>query len=124
MRYENFYRRHRLLVSAALSVAVVACATERGAAEDIIQSSVMNRSLSVTIVSTGCTRPQDLDFVIERPSRGNEAIVTVVRVKPDLCRAMPKPVTFRYKLADIGIHRGEDVRVANEITRIGSIVRN
>ncbi len=58
--------------------------------------SLSPQAVTFTVTSTGCTREQDFDLLVERDPSDRDATlrVTVIRTKPDWCKSMPQPVTF------------------------------
>ncbi len=48
-------------------------------------------SITVTVMSTGCT--QASHFVVEHNIVGDRCELTVVRTQPDRCRRAPTPIT-------------------------------
>ena len=49
-------------------------------------------SLSITVISTGCTSAED--FTVESSERGDHGELAIYRIKPDYCRRAPMPVTL------------------------------
>src|SRR5262245_11914376 len=47
-------------------------------------------TLTLDVVSTGCTRPSDFKIVVEQ--KADLQVLTVVRTKPDLCEVVAHPV--------------------------------
>ena len=55
-------------------------------------------TVTISVSTCGCTDEEDFAFLIERES-GGQRLVTVLRLKPDFCEAVPREVQFEYSRA-------------------------
>lgn len=80
-------------------------------AEPLVAATVAGDSVTIRVMSTGCTRKQSIAF-FTRPVDGRQA-VTFVRLKPDLCEAAPSPVDLSWTFEELDLPKGASVEVAN-----------
>lgn len=70
--------------------------------------------LNVVVGSNGCTETSSFEIKIKD---GDPAELTLTRRTPDLCKALvPEGVTVSWTYAELGLERGEPVRVLNPIS--------
>lgn len=70
--------------------------------------------LNVVVGSNGCTETSSFEVKIKD---GEPAELTLTRRTPDLCKALvPEGVTVSWTYAELGLERGEPVRVLNPIS--------
>lgn len=105
------------LVACVVSfVALTSCSatanSKKPTMEPLHSVSISTSSLKISVTSNGCTKQEHFDFVIE-PGEVNQ--LSVVRTKYDGCRRVPKQVTFKYTLADIGLSEKSEIRIKNPI---------
>jgi hypothetical protein len=65
--------------------------TEVSSMEKISNAVYDGESVTVTVISTGCT--QASHFAVEHQLVGDRCEITVVRTEPDRCRRAPTPIT-------------------------------
>ncbi len=63
--------------------------------------------ITIEVVGSGCTQKEDFRFEFK------ENVLTIFRIRPDACKAMPDKVRLVYKLKDVGIERHQSFRVSN-----------
>lgn len=71
------------------------------------------RSLNVVVDSNGCTEASSFEV---RISDGDPSELTLVRLSPDLCKALVpdgRPVSWTYQ--ELGIESGDAVRLTNPL---------
>ena len=70
--------------------------------------------LNVVVGSNGCTETSSFEVKIKD---GDPAELTLTRRTPDLCKALvPEGVTVSWTYAELGLERGQPVRVLNPIS--------
>ena len=70
--------------------------------------------LNVVVGSNGCTETSSFEVKIKD---GEPAELTLTRRTPDLCKALvPEGVTVSWTYAELGLERGQPVRVLNPIS--------
>ncbi len=70
--------------------------------------------LNVVVGSNGCTETSSFEIKIKE---GDPAELTLTRRTPDLCKALvPEGVTVSWTYAELGLERGQPVRVLNPIS--------
>ena len=100
-----------------LGILVASLAVPQGNGE--IQSAVLHGftlgedTVTISVSSCGCTREDDFSFMVERESGGVRR-VTVLRLEPDFCEAVPIEVQFEYSRADAKLKGNRPVTVLNE----------
>ncbi len=60
---------------------------------------VTERSVMILVTSTGCTQKEDFIVVLEK---SQPPTVTFIRLKPDLCRAAPRPMPIKFSPEEVG----------------------
>ena len=83
-------------------------------AEAIYGATFDDRGLTLRVSSNGCTRKED--FAVRVRREGRVKTVSAVRIREDRCRAfMRSGVNLTWSLAELGIRKGEDVRLLNPL---------
>ena len=65
------------------------------------------KEITLQVVSSGCTEKSDFKFVVKNDT------LTVMRIKPDHCKAMETMVSFTYSFQEAGINANTKLIVAN-----------
>jgi len=52
--------------------------------EKVHHITASSKSILIGVNSTGCTKPQD--FIIDTMIKGDQCLVTIYRIKPDVCK--------------------------------------
>lgn len=65
------------------------------------------KEITVTVVSTGCTRKVDFSFVV------NANTITIQRLKKDDCKAMPEAINLVYSFQESRIDADKNYTIAN-----------
>lgn len=81
--------------------------------EPLVAASVAADSLTIRVISTGCTAREGFAFFVER-GNGRYA-VAFARRKLDLCKAAPTPMDLTWTFAELGLPRGAAVAVVNPL---------
>lgn len=111
--------RHLLILGALLALA--GCAS-RPASEDLIQvvvmeplvaASVAGDSVTIRVISTGCTTKDSFLFLTE-PADGRLAVTFARRLFDD-CKAAPAPIDLSWTFAELDLPNGANVVVANRL---------
>jgi len=63
--------------------------------------------ITIEVAGSGCTQKEDFRFEFK------DNVLTIIRIRPDACKAMPEKVRFIYELKDIGINRHRPFLVSN-----------
>ena len=74
--------------------------------------SVEPDTLSIDVLSTGCTSNDDFKFDLRKRKSGIE--LAVIRVNPDPCDAISHNVTLTFKRAAIGLESVDSFAVRNK----------
>ena len=74
---------------------------------------VEHDGVRVTVISTGCTTARD--FLIELRDRADVTELAVYRIRPDLCRRAPMPVTLLLPWREPGDHPAGKLRIINPV---------
>lgn len=82
--------------------------------EPLLAASVSADSLTIRVVSTGCTAKESFSFYVEREA-GRHA-VAFARKTLDRCRAAPRPVELSWTFAELGLPKGAAVAVVNPLS--------
>ena len=114
--------RRSLLLIAGTTLLLAGCATravysspDAGMVElePLIAASVVTDSLTIRVMSNGCTAKDDFAWFVER--KANRYAVAFGRKKIDACRAMARPVDLTFGFAELGLPRGAAVAVVNPL---------
>ncbi len=112
-------RRHLLILGALL---LAGCATRSVYSapdvgmvelEPLVAASVAADSLTIRVISTGCTAKEGFVFFVERG--GGRYAVAFARRKLDLCKAAPTPVDLSWTFEELGLPKGARVAVVNPL---------
>jgi len=112
-------RRHLLLVGALLlsgcATTAVYSSPDAGMVElePLLAASVAADSLTIRVLSNGCTAREGFVFYVERGA-GRYA-VAFARKALDRCRAAPTPVDLTWSFAELGLPKGAAVAVVNPL---------
>lgn len=79
--------------------------------EPLVAASVAGDSVTIRVISTGCTTKDSFVF-FTKPAAGGQA-VTFARSKLDQCKAAPSPVDLSWTFAELDLPIGANVVVAN-----------
>lgn len=60
---------------------------------------ITERSATVLVKSTGCTRKEDFITILQK---SQPPIVTFIRLRPDPCKAAPRPMPISFSLEELG----------------------
>ncbi|MBD7941130.1 hypothetical protein [Brevundimonas guildfordensis] len=89
-------------------------ATRVEALEAVRRVDFDGQRLNVVVGSNGCTETASFEVKIQD---GDPAELTLARRAPDLCKALaPEGVTISWTYAELGLERGQPVRVLNPIS--------
>jgi hypothetical protein len=69
--------------------------------------------LVYTVTSHGCTRDEDFDLRVEK---GEVPRITLIRLRPDLCKRLPLAKTLRRPLAPYGLSLETPFAIVNPLT--------
>lgn len=84
--------------------------------ESIYAVALEKGELVARVSSNGCTKAED--FKVEANRRDSVVAITLVRERPDLCRALvPDGKELRFDLDGLGVQRSDRVRVRNPLQR-------
>jgi hypothetical protein len=70
----------------------------------------LSGTLSMDVLSSGCTRKQDFDFDLQGD------VLTIKRRSPDACKMIPHRVTLTYTRDEFGVLWGRTFHLTNPIT--------
>lgn len=87
--------------------------------ETIVSQSV-DCALVFSVLSSGCTTKEDFEI---RNYRTFPATLELVRIKPDLCRALPRPIDIAFTYKELHMKCGERFSVSNPVAGQGQINR-
>ena len=113
-------RRHLLILGALL---VSGCATtavysspDAGMVElePLIATSVAEGSLTIRVMSNGCTTKADFAWFVER--KANRFAVAFGRRKIDACKVLARPVDLTFGFAELELPKGAAVAVVNPLS--------
>ena len=80
-----------LLFTALLSLfAISVFAHDNQKQESVYGVSFYQNSVEVIVKSNGCTKTKD--FRLEELNRGDHILLNIIRINPDRCRAMSRPL--------------------------------
>ena len=77
-----------------LAVSVFAHNTEKQ--EPLYGATMFKNHIEIIVKSNGCTKAED--FRLEQLHAGNYILLNIVRIKPDRCRAMTRPMNISLPL--------------------------
>lgn len=80
-------------------------------AEPLLAASVAGDTVTIRVMSTGCTTKESFLFFTEAVD-GRQAI-TFARRKPDTCKAAPRPVDLTWTFEELELPKGASVAVVN-----------
>ncbi|PXA78112.1 hypothetical protein DMC25_22765 [Caulobacter sp. D4A] len=84
--------------------------------ESIYAVGLEKGELVARVSSNGCTKAED--FKVEANRRDSVVAITLVRERPDLCRALvPEGKDVRFDLDGLGVQRNDRIRVRNPLQR-------
>lgn len=83
--------------------------------ETVFDVSLHLNVIKFDVLSTGCTRAKDFKLNVA-PVKDNTLEVSLVRLKPDYCRAMPKVVEVAMKLPQMNNDKSTKVVVKNPLS--------
>lgn len=66
--------------------------------EPLYSAQFTNEYLIVEVTSNGCTRPEDFTIIARGEAGVDYSAISLVRDKPDRCRAMPHLVSLQLEL--------------------------
>jgi hypothetical protein len=113
----------RFLILAGAGLLLAGCATravysapDAGMVElePLAAASVAGDSLTIRVLSTGCTAREAFAFYVEREA-GRYA-VAFARKALDRCKAAPRPVDLTWTFEELGLPRGAAVAVVNPLS--------
>lgn len=81
--------------------------------EPLVAASVAADSLTIRVISTGCTAKEGFVFFVEQ-GNGRYA-VAFARRRLDLCKAAPTPMDLTWTFAELGLPKGAAVAVVNPL---------
>ncbi len=97
-----------------VSIVTDAGPTRAEALEAVRKVDFDGQRLNVVVGSNGCTETSSFEVKIKD---GDPAELTLTRRTPDLCKALvPEGVTVSWTYAELGLERGQPVRVLNPIS--------
>lgn len=82
--------------------------------EPLLSASVASETLSIRVVSTGCTTKERFAWFVERG--GGRYAVAFGRRTLDACRAAPTPVDLTWTFAELGLPKGAAVSIVNPLS--------
>jgi len=112
----------RFLLIAGTTLLLAGCATravysspDAGMVElePLIAASVAEGSLTIRVMSNGCTTKADFAWFVER--KANRYAVAFGRKKIDACKAVARPVDLTFGFAELGLPTGAAVAVVNPL---------
>ncbi|ATQ42034.1 hypothetical protein [Caulobacter mirabilis] len=112
-------RRHLLIAGALLlagcATTAVYTAPDAGMVElePLLAASVAEGSLTIRLLSTGCTSKEAIAFFVEKS--GGRHAVAFGRRKLDRCKAAPTPVDLTWSFEELGLPKGAWVAVVNPL---------
>jgi len=77
-----------------LALSVFAHNTEKQ--ESLYGVNIYKNQIEIIVKNNGCTKAQD--FRLEQLHAGNHILLNIVRIKPDKCRAMTRPMRISLPL--------------------------
>ncbi len=80
-----------LLISLSSFAAIAVFAHTKSIQEGLYSASIHENRIEIIVKNNGCTKAQD--FRLDEFNTGEYVLLNVVRTKPDLCRAMSRPMT-------------------------------
>lgn len=81
--------------------------------EPLLGMSVARDSLTIRVVSTGCTTRESFAFFVER--KHNRYAVAFGRKALDRCKAAPSPMDLTWTYEELGLPAGSAVAVVNPL---------
>ncbi len=78
--------------------------------------SVERETVSIIVTSNGCTSAADFRFLVRRKGPGRTD-VSVIRIEPDTCEAVPQAITIEFSRVDIGLAGTSPLSVQNLFVR-------
>ena len=76
--------------------------------------SVTPDAVSIDVRSSGCTRESSFKWIVRKNRKSGQASVAVIRIVPDLCKAIEQNVTLTYKRSEIGLAGVDSFSVRNQ----------
>lgn len=114
--------RRALLIVAGTTLLLAGCATtavysspDAGMVElePLLGASVAAGSLTIRVISTGCTAKADFAWFVER--KAGRAAVAFGRRTLNRCKAAPSPVDLTWTFEELGLPKGAAVAVVNPL---------
>lgn len=118
--------RRCFLIAAGATLLLAACTTnavysspDAGMVElePLIAASVAADSLTIRVMSNGCTAKADFAWFVER--KANRFAVAFGRRKIDACKAVARPVDLTFGFAELSLPKGAAVAVVNPLAAAG-----
>lgn len=72
-----------------------------------ISTDLDRKEITFEVVASGCTKKEDFRFEY------TNHVLTVIRLRPDSCKAMPQKIDLTFKLAEVGIDPYIPFTIAN-----------
>ena len=76
---------------------------------------VDHQSMTFIVMSHGCTSKDDFELEI---AQSYPVQIKLVRLNPDVCKAIPSDMTISFNLTDVGISVGEEFYISNEFVAL------
>ncbi|MGD8914403.1 MAG: hypothetical protein PVI97_05755 [Candidatus Thiodiazotropha sp.] len=75
-------------------------------------------SLKFVVISNGCTSKESFNFVFDSSTKQTSTTreLSIVRIKPDTCRRLPRTIELEYSLSEVGIKKNESITISNPLS--------
>lgn len=83
---------------------------QRESLENLYEYEVKPQFISFVVKSTGCTRKEDFELLHNQYQGRHE--FALIRLKPDLCKAMPRAFPVTYRLDEF-VNDNNEIKVLN-----------
>ena len=114
--------RRSLLILAGTTLLLAGCATtalysapDAGMVElePLVAASVADDSLTIRVMSNGCTAKEHFAWFVER--KANRFAVAFGRRKIDVCKAVARPLDLTWTFEELGLPKGAAVAIVNPL---------
>lgn len=72
-------------------------------------------SITIDVVSSGCTTQDSFKFAVRKSGDGRSTMVTVIRVLPDYCEAVSHHVSLIFQRKEIGLDTVQSFTLTNPL---------
>ncbi|NEO92836.1 MAG: hypothetical protein F6K56_22370 [Moorea sp. SIO3G5] len=96
------------LLFAAVAVFCVTAPTALAATVEPLHGiNITEKGVTILVTSNGCTQKEDFTTIL---AKSQPPIATFIRLKPDFCKGVSRPVTIQFSLSEVG---ATEFKVAN-----------